>query len=298
MYQLTQELVEDAHGYVIHEVMYEHKDPSYRGRLFAKGEAVHASDDKYPRTATLQSMHKDLRNVVVGSFAHDVDCENSEYRLICSLATQLRLEHLVPTLISYRDQRKSWLDMICQKHDVTTDEAKRLPNIILSSGVYNTWLRIVNRTQRASHDPVRKFANNLAFEIRAFRHELLKHPRFSWTAIDREQLRSKGKADSTIDALLLPRIIQACENEVLNIIHRSLHQSGWYTRAKVFDGLIVDRAAGFPQTEDLRPALADAMAACWQRGWSVVLLEKPLFGMQDQPLATITAAREAMRKAQ
>ena len=111
--ELTAELVADPDGYVIHEVEYEHKDPSFRGRLFAKGKAVNLTDDKYPRTATLQSMHKDLRNKLVGAFAHDVDCENSEYRLICSLATQMHLEELVPTVISYRDQRKTWLDTIC-----------------------------------------------------------------------------------------------------------------------------------------------------------------------------------------
>ena len=30
----------------------------------------------------------------------------------------------------------------------------------------------------------------------------LKHPRFGWTALDREHLRSKGKADGTIDYYL------------------------------------------------------------------------------------------------
>ena len=292
LYELTKHLVEDKHGCVIHEVTYEHKDPSFRGRLFAKGLTVPDTDDKYPRTATLQSMPKDLRNPLVGSIAHDIDCENSEYRLICSLAAQMQLEHLVPTLIDYRDNRSTRLAMICQKHNVTKDEAKRLPNIILSSGVYKTWLRIVNRTTHGT-DPVRTFANKLAMEIRAFRHELLKHPRFAWTAIDREQLRQKGKPDGTIDALLLPRIIQSCENEVLGIIQRSLHDSGWYTRAKVFDGLLASDDAGLT---GLPRALADATSACKQRGWSVLLLEKPLHGLQDQPLETITAARQVLRR--
>merc|ERR1712070_123339 len=108
-------------------------------------------------------------------------------------------------------------------------------------------------------------------EIRALRHELLKHPRFAWTALDREQLRQKGKPDGTIDALLLPRIIQSCENEVLGIIQRSFHNNGWYTRAKIFDGLLASNDA---KRTELPRALVDATAACKQRGWDVVLNEK------------------------
>jgi hypothetical protein len=295
--ELTQELVEDSYGFVIHEVVYEHKDASFRGRLFAKGTAVSVTDDKYPRTATLQSMQRDLRQALVGEFAHDVDCENSEYRLICSLAEQLQLEHLVPTVLSYCNDRKTWLDKICQQHSVTKDEAKRLPNIILSSGIYKTWLRLVNRTAGPSHDIIRKFANDLAAEIRALRHELLQHPRFAWTAISREEYRRKGKAEGTIDALLLPRIVQSCENEVLGIIHRSLYDSGWYAIAKVFDGLIVEPAVGKGiETHHLERALADATTACKRRGWNVVLAEKSLHGLQDEPLATIAAAREVIRQ--
>ena len=294
--KLTQELVEDAQGHVVHEVMYEQNKPSFRGRLFAKGTTIHVTDDKYPRKATLQSMHKELRNALVGSFAYDVDCENSEYRLICSLASQLSLEHLVPTIINYRDKRKIYIGMICDRYGVSIEEAKRLPNIILSSGMYKTWLRIVNRTS-CGDDPVRKFATNLAVEIRALRHELLKHPRFGWTAIDREYLKSIGKSDGAIDALLLPRIIQSCENEVLGIIHRSFHRSQWITRAKVFDGLIVEP---YPEcidaTSGLKQALADATTACALQGWNVVLLEKPLHGLQDQPLKAITEAREVMAR--
>ena len=294
--ELTQELVEDSQGHVVHEVMYEQNKPSFRGRLFAKGATIRVTDDKYPRTATLQSMHKELRNALVGSFAYDVDCENSEYRLICSLASQLSLEHLVPTIMSYRDQRESHLDMICRQHLVSIEDAKRLPNIILSSGVYKTWLRIVNRTSHGV-DPVRRFATNLAVEIRALRHELLKHPRFGWTAMDREHLRSKGKSDGAIDALLLPRIVQSCENEVLGIIHRSFHRSLWIIRAKVFDGLIIEpHPACIDAALGLKQALADATTACALQGWNVVLLEKPLHGLQDQPLKAITEAREVMRQ--
>jgi len=49
----------DDNGCVLYEVEYEHKDSSGRGRLFAIGESISISDDKYPRTANLQGMQKD-----------------------------------------------------------------------------------------------------------------------------------------------------------------------------------------------------------------------------------------------
>jgi hypothetical protein len=50
----------------------------------------------------------------------------------------------------------------------------------------------------------------------------------------------------------------------------------------------IDAASG------LKQALADATTACALQGWNVVLLEKPLHGLQDQPLKAIIEAREVM----
>jgi predicted PhzF superfamily epimerase YddE/YHI9 len=52
LYDLLKDLVRDNSGCVLHEVEYEHKDPSYRGRLFATGQQVKIINGKYPRTAT------------------------------------------------------------------------------------------------------------------------------------------------------------------------------------------------------------------------------------------------------
>ena len=71
----------DNDGCVIYEVNYEHRDNAGRGRLFAIGENVKTSDAKSPRTANLQGMQSDLRAVLAGKFAHDIDYANSEVRL-------------------------------------------------------------------------------------------------------------------------------------------------------------------------------------------------------------------------
>ena len=256
--QTIEDLPEDYKGCVVYEVQYEHRDPSFRGRLYAKGEMVCSPNEKYPRYANLQGMPKELRLPLVGNFAFDIDAENSEYRLICSLATQFGLEALAPTVFDYRDWREHYLTMIMQLHNSSRDEAKRLPNIILSAGFYTSWLRVFDKT---SVDQVYRFAVKLAMEIQALRSELIRHPRSSWLSIDKEHLLKLGKHESNIEALLLPRIIQNSENEVLGILHRTFHKNGWAVCAKIFDGLIAE-PNGEGSASSLVAAITDAQEAC------------------------------------
>ena len=75
----------------------------------------------------------------------------------------------------------------------------------------------------------------------------------------------------------MQRIVQACENEVLGIIHRAFFDANYEVRAKVFDGLVVEPRAGAPS---VKSAMAAAEQACLKRGWEVSLVEKPLHGLQ------------------
>lgn len=277
-------------GCVVYQVDYEHRDPSGRGRLFAIGDQIHMSDDKYPRTATLQGMPSDLRAALVGKFAHDIDCENSEVRLICSLANQLNLKHLVPTIFSYRDDRAKWLRTIASTHGVSEGEAKRLPNIILCGGRYETWLKRVGKSKKAISSDIKRFYISLYSEIAAFRDQLLQHPRFKWTQVEKEKLLKEGRPSGTIDTALMPRIVQCCENEVLGIIHRTFHQNYWLVRAKVFDGLVVEAGNGATLSLDEVNKLAESM--CKHLGWDIRLSEKPLYGKQEDPIQTIQDTRD------
>lgn len=64
-------------------------------------------------------------------------------------------------------------------------------------------------------------------------------------------------------------------------------------RAKVFDDLIAENAAEI----DLPTVTRKAEMTCLnRRGWDVCLIDEPLFGIQDQPINTITEAREVMSK--
>jgi len=289
--EFLRETPPDKMGCVVHEVRYEHRDSASRGRLFAIGAKVKVLGEKHVRTATLQGMPSDLRSPLVGAFSHDIDCENSEVRLVCSLASQLGLEQLVPTLIDYRDRRHYWLVRICTLHDVVRDEAKRLPNIILSGGMYDTWLRKVGQ-RAAQKREVKDFARRLWSEIRALRDQLLAHPRFSWTDIERKNLLAQGRQPGLIDNLLMPRIVASCENEVLGIIHRCLFDLGWHIRAKVFDGLIIEPSE---VNSSISEALKASEDACLVQGWSIKLIEKILHGTHDDILPALDVSRKAMQ---
>jgi len=281
----------DSSGCVIHEVQYEHRDSASRGRLFAIGSKVKITGEKYARTTTLQGMPSELRCPLVGSFAYDVDCENSEVRLMCSLAAQLGFESLVPTLINYRDNRHHWLDKICLVHDVTMEKAKRLPNIIMSGGRYDTWLKFVCQPKTKRRD-IDNFACKLWLEIRALRDQLLVHPRFSWTIIERRTLLAEGRHLNVIDSLLMPRIVANCENEVLGIMHRCFFDHGWHVRAKVFDGLIIEPGE---ITSLISKVLLSAEAACLAQGWSIRLIEKPLKNTHRKAMPSLNTSQRAVQ---
>lgn len=86
---------------------------------------------------------------------------------MCSIASQLGLEHLVPTLVDYRYWCQYWLAQICTLYDVVRDEAKRLLNIILSGGMYNSRLRKVGQGSAQKKD-IGNFSRRLCFEIQVF----------------------------------------------------------------------------------------------------------------------------------
>ena len=278
---------------VTYEVEYEHRDLSGRGRLFAKGETVKVSHDDYPRTATLQGMQSDLREALVGKFAHDIDCANSEVRLICSLANQLGLVDLIPTIFDYRDNREKWLNVIVEAHNVSTSDAKRLVNVIVCGGQCETWLKSLGKLPTVSVQAIKRFCFKLYAEIGALHDQLLQHPKFKWTDVEREKLHREGRPSRSINRLLMPRTIQCCENEVLSMIHHTFYQDQWMVRSKVFGGLRVE--PGPNSCLSLSEVSKKAESVCQNFGWDIRLIEKPLHGHHAALPKTIIEARGVVR---
>ena len=102
--------------------------------------------------------------------------------------------------------------------------------------------------------------------------------------------RKKEKSLGAINRLLVRRIIDACENEVLTLLQESIEQSGWYVRAKMFDTLVIEPLLVSLSLQDcLQRAEQYCVTNC---GWDIKLIEKPLHGLQNEPLPTLIEARK------
>ena len=287
----------DNLGCIVHKVKYEQRDPSLRGRLYATGVNIKLADHKYMRTTTLQSMHSDLRAPLVGRFGHDIDCENSEVRLFCSLAQQFDLKERIPFIFNYRNNRKDWLMQIAEAHCVLEGEAKRLVNIILSGGGYITWLRSVDKTPTHAksplHNQITNFVNGLSNEIVLLRENLIEQPKFNWIHSDREKQKRAGKNDYAKKIAMMSIILQSCENKVLGLMHHCFFKNRWRVRAKIFDGLIVEKG---PECQiDIHEMMRKVEDDCLFNGWDIRLIEKPLFGQHNDPIQTIEEARQTVQ---
>lgn len=302
---LSQYPVDDS-GCVSYIVDYQYRDPRFRGHLFAVGKEVYTGSGKFPRTTTLQGVYKELRPVLVGAFAHEIKCENTEVRLLCSLAEQLQLSNLIPTFRSYRDKPNEYLDIIRRAHGATEYQAQKLPILMLNGGNYKQWLKMFKLEDEKADFPDREalyqFIFGLQTEICAVREEMFKHPRFQWVSHDREQRVNSGQSLRSIDVVNFSRTIQNCQNEVLGLIHRSFVGSHFIVRSKIFDRILIEKCPPLHTTdtaaelETLECRLPEIERLCATFGWDVKLVETPLFGLQDQPIKIIDEAIATMNR--
>jgi hypothetical protein len=279
-------------GYVVHEVEYQHKDEFYRGTLFAVGKNVTFEDSRYPRNTTLQAMHSELWPTLCGAFCHHVEIENCMTRILCSVAHHLGLLHVIPTLVEYRDNYELWVSKLAKFHRITEEAARKWPNIIMMGEhvVYKKWLRSVGSDDFKSDEI--KFGFKMAVEVAVLADEILRHPKFWWATADRAKLIEDGMRPAHIQAMMLSRVVQSCQNEVLSQVHRCCHNLGWIARSKVFDSLILE------QSRDAKSSLNDTLkmcqTSCIMQGWDLKLVELEMYGKQDNNIKTIHEARVAL----
>ena len=264
-----------------------------------------------PRTATLQGGHSDMRTICCGARAHDIDCENGDYRLICSLATQTGNVDLVPTAFDYVAHREAYIKEICELHGCDEGTAKRLPNVVGNGGSYETWLR--NNALRVPPRGLTAFEGkkskaflrkgkasepNMTRELDALRTTLFDHPRFRATVeaergrLQRERLKPFWQHDASLWSTC---VVQASENEVLGHIERALFQLGWDVWALIFDGLMAAPSAACTEP-DAKRAIEAAEAACKACGWDIKLAEKDLHGLQNETPKSIAKAQWALAR--
>ena len=191
--------------------------------------------------------------------------------------------------------RQDWLQKIMDAYAVSRDGAKRLTTIIISGGQFVSWLRKVGKKDHVKQPLIINFVKGLQMEVRVLNEQLLQHSRYKWVDIERKRLLADGKQRTrrAVEAALLPRIVASCESSILNILHRTLDRLGWTVRAKVFDGLIAEK--GGTASTDLAGAMRACEDECLKQGWGVKLAEKPLHGLQDSPVHTLSEVMRFMQ---
>jgi hypothetical protein len=292
LYSTLKDYPTSSEGCVVHEVAYKHKDSFNRGRIFSVGKNVKGTEDRYPRNTTLQTMPFDWIPPLCGAFGHYVEIENSQARILCGLAERLNLLHLIPTLVNYRDDYKDWTEKLAKHHNINMEAAQKWPNIIMMGGmyVYKSWLRSVGANQKKSVEVT--FAYRLAVEVTVLADGILRHEKFRWATADRAQLVAEERSSANIQATMLMRVVQSCENEVLSHVQRCFYNLGWDSRSKAFDSVIVEK--GPDAKSSLRDCLTMCQTSCMMQGWDIILIERELHGKQDLKLKTVEEARVAL----
>ena len=290
----------DERGFVVRDVAYMRIDPAQRGHLFAEGHSC-------------QNMPPELRSCILGAFAHDIDMVNSGVSIICNLVVQLDIAQKMPTVLSYRAHREEWVDWIAQQQGVSQAQAKKLPITILGGGSFDGWFWSLPKQnsyiEKMPNPQIRQWAESLQLEISLLRSQLMQHPRFSWTSIERKALQGvrerKNRSDESIENSLFGRVVQSCQDEILDIVESCFARDGWQAYGRVFDGLIVghtcartnNSATNSPATlehKQMQAVLAGAEEACRTAGWDIELAEKPMHGTQDQPMRTLAEGRASL----
>ena len=75
-------------------------------------------------------------------------------------------------------------------------------------------------------------------------------------------------------------VTQELQDRVLCEIDRSFQRQGWTVPSLIFDGLHVEHREGVDLDAAMRVVEGDVLEAT---GYHVLLLEKPLYGLQDAP---------------
>lgn len=266
------------------------------GRQYAQSTvSIPNEDGGPPRTPTLAAMCSDARGRLVGSIAYDIDSKNSDPHLLLGIIEDAGLEHVAPRVRDYVESRKAWIAKIVRVHGVNECTAKRLPNRVMNGGRYRSWL--VDNGLPWDGPKVREIVE-LQEQMLKLRAAIFKHAKYeAYVASERERVERKKskKTDDEVDRSIQSSIVQRAENAMLQAAMRAFFDAGWDILAAIFDGFI-----GSPATDDALPldqAIARAEAAC--RGNPVLkyveFTDKPLYGTQDDPIKTITNARDAVR---
>ena len=249
------------------------------GRLYVKG------GSSTVRSKSMQGCFKGLRAALIGHVGHDIDIENS----LPSLTVQW-LDKLVELgkadlssedfalLKEYVNNRSSWLNNIQEFHKCDRDSAKNLVLVTMFGGDPKWHLKKhatlnTDRTFPRLQQLVEELAS-VRRKVVTFQNQLPKYRKL----YDRK-LKEKGSEEAALRSAF-SIYTQEIEDCVMEKIREYIWSQGIDIFSLIHDGLIISACS-----DELLRGAEDHIAQC---GWHIRLVEKPLHGLQDQPIPELS----------
>ena len=292
------------------------------GRRYATAERQDYGDGKL-RCATPQGMPNDLRPPLLGKYLYDLDGINSDLTLYVIRARQANLSEDCTTLTrAHNANRKDWQYIVVSyyladaklpedRRAALMDAVKRWPNKMANTCGHVTLLRDAGLPLDIAEETTL---------VKPLRHELLKlkerlldapcnkafvdrqdaHLKLSRPDLDRHQRRTK----------IYSWFIQTAEDECLATCVKAVRRLNRAavgkekfdampperrdTGALTFDGHMPELLGGVTVSE-AKAACNDDLAADGYGEYKID--DKPMFGLQNQPVKSMVLARQALQEA-
>ena len=229
----------------------------------------------------MQGCFKGLRAALIGHVGHDIDIENSLPSLTVQWLDKLvglgKAELSPPDFMLLKDyvnDRASWLTQIQDFHGCDRESAKTLVLVTLFGGDPKWHLK-----GRATVNKDRTFPRlqQLVEELSSVRRKVVtfQNQLSRYKGLYDRKLREKGSEEAALRSVF-SILTQEIEDCVVEKVREYLGSEGIDIFALIHDGLIISDSS-----EEL---LRGAEAHVAQYGWQIRLVEKPLRGLQNQPI--------------
>ena len=249
------------------------------GRLYVKG------GSSTVRSKSMQGCFKGLRAALIGHIGHDIDIANSLPSLTVQWLDKLvdlgRAELSSDDFILLKDyvtDRALWLSQIQEFHGCDRDSAKKLVLVTLFGGDPKWHLK---SSATLNLDDTFPRLQQLVEELISVRRKVVTFqnqlPKYRKLYV--RKLQEKGSEEIAMRSAFAI-YTQEIEDCVMEKIREYIWSQGVDIYSLIHDGLITSACS-----DELLRGAEDHIAQC---GWHIRLAEKPLYGLQDQPIPELS----------
>lgn len=240
------------------------------GRLYAKGET------KDTRSKSMQGCFSCLRPALIGHVGHDVDIVNSLPVITAQWLDRLTAEGSIDcsyeTLCDYVANRDEWFAQIMKHHECSRSAAKTMVLIVLFGGQPEKHLKEMPKNKYRPAPCVRKLSEQLQ-TVRTTVISAMEGKHANLFKI----LRNTKEDDDEFHRSAFAILTHTEEYKVMRAFMEFVTEKGIKVFSLIHDGAIISESSD----ELLRDAESHIEK---ETGYSVELLEKPLFGLQNDPI--------------